>query len=217
MNLYPILSPWASPELLPLPLRPFSGITPPIRVLPSDGETRTSFNHTFRENPSTSGVTVLVFTIKVYKLHGLSKTVNYGFLGDNQAVNLTSPSISTIDHYTGIAWKLCSYYVGIAKESHFTCLYKLGNYPVAFANYTDSAGDILYVTEIAFPNSYSAHSYMLSISPSTISFTGKAYVATYISGFTEVVYLPSWGVKGAESLARWIAPLYLNTSLPKFH
>jgi hypothetical protein len=117
--------------------------------------------------------------------------LSVGFLGDNQAVNLTSPSISTIDHYTGIAWKLCSYYVGIAKESHFTCLYKLGNYPVAFANYTDSAGDILYVTEIAFPNSYSAHSYMLSISPSTISFTGKAYVATYISGFTEVVYLQS--------------------------
>ena len=27
----------------------------------------------------------------------------------------------------------------------------------------------------------------------------------------------NWGVKGAESLARgWIAPLYLNTSLPKF-
>jgi hypothetical protein len=26
------------------------------------------------------------------------------------------------------------------------------------------------------------------------------------------------GVKGAESLARgWIAPLYLNTFLPKFH
>ncbi|AEE93330.1 hypothetical protein Ahos_0442 [Acidianus hospitalis W1] len=80
MNLYPILSPWASPESLPLPLRPFSGITPPIRVLPSDGETRTSssYRHTFRENPSTSGVTVLIFTIKVYKLHGLSETADNG-------------------------------------------------------------------------------------------------------------------------------------------
>jgi len=84
MNLYPILSPWASPESRgnTLPLRPFSGITPPIRVLPSDGETRTSssYRHTFRENPSTSGVTILIFTIKVYKLHGLSKTVDYGII-----------------------------------------------------------------------------------------------------------------------------------------
>jgi hypothetical protein len=80
MNLYPILSPWASQESLPLPLRPFSGITPTIRVLPSDGETRTSFSHTFRENPSTSGVTALIFTIKVYKLHGLSETADNGNL-----------------------------------------------------------------------------------------------------------------------------------------
>jgi hypothetical protein len=48
-------------------------------VLPSDGETRTSFSHTFWENPSTSGVTVLIFTIKVYKLHGLSETADNGF------------------------------------------------------------------------------------------------------------------------------------------
>jgi hypothetical protein len=29
-------------------------------------------------NPSTSDVTLLILTIKVYKLHGLSKTVDYG-------------------------------------------------------------------------------------------------------------------------------------------
>jgi hypothetical protein len=60
---------------------PFSGITPPIRVSPSDGETRTSFSHTFRENPSTSGVTLLLSTIKVYKLHGLSETADNGYAG----------------------------------------------------------------------------------------------------------------------------------------
>jgi hypothetical protein len=48
MNLYPILSPWASPESLPLPLRPFSGITPTHTR--ECGETRKSFSHTFREN-----------------------------------------------------------------------------------------------------------------------------------------------------------------------
>jgi hypothetical protein len=47
-------------------------------VLPSDGETRTSFSHTFRENPSTSDVTLLILTIKVYKLHGLSETADNG-------------------------------------------------------------------------------------------------------------------------------------------
>jgi hypothetical protein len=45
-------------------------------VLPSDGETRTSFSHTFLENPSTSGATLLLSTIKVYKLHGLSETAD---------------------------------------------------------------------------------------------------------------------------------------------
>jgi hypothetical protein len=51
-------------------------------VLSSDGETRTSFihRHTFRENPSTSGVTVLISTIKEYKLHGLSETADNGFV-----------------------------------------------------------------------------------------------------------------------------------------
>ena len=46
------------------------------------GETRTSssYRDTFRENPSTSGVTLLIFTIKVYKLHGLSETADNGNL-----------------------------------------------------------------------------------------------------------------------------------------
>ena len=48
MNMYTILSPWASPESLPLPLRPFSGITPTHTR--ECGETRKSFSHTFREN-----------------------------------------------------------------------------------------------------------------------------------------------------------------------
>ena len=74
MNLYPILYHWASTESLSLPLRPFSGIT----HIRDRWETRTSFSHTFRENPSTSGVTVLIFTIKVYKLHGLSETAGNG-------------------------------------------------------------------------------------------------------------------------------------------
>ncbi|BDC17296.1 hypothetical protein [Acidianus sp. HS-5] len=115
--------------------------------------------------------------------------LSIGFLGDNQAANLSYPSLSMVDHYTGTTWKICNSYVGIAKESHFTCLYKLGNYPVAFANYTDSGGDILYVTEIVFPNSQVAHSYMLSAAPSSVTSANNGYVSTYISGYTEIVYL----------------------------
>ena len=61
-------------------------------MLPSDGETRTSFSHIFRENPSTSGATLLLSTIKVYKLHGLSETADNGLF---TKVNLGAST----DHY----------------------------------------------------------------------------------------------------------------------
>ena len=48
LYLISILSPWASPESLPLPLRPFSGIT--STHIRECGGTRKSFSHTFREN-----------------------------------------------------------------------------------------------------------------------------------------------------------------------
>jgi len=87
-HLISTLSPWASPEsrgIAPfIPLRPFSGVTPPIRVLPSDGETRTSFirRHTFRESPSTSGVAVFMFSIKIYKIYGLSEIIVNGYINN---------------------------------------------------------------------------------------------------------------------------------------
>ena len=93
------LSRWASPEsrgIAPfMPLRPFSGVTPPIRVLPSDGETRTSliYRHTSSWYSHPSGVTILKFTIKVYKIYGLSETVDYGYrlLGCKRRIIECSP------------------------------------------------------------------------------------------------------------------------------
>ena len=84
-----------------IPLRPFSGVTPPIRVLPSDGETRTSFirRHTFRESPSTSGVAVFMFSIKIYKIYGLSEIIVNGYINNiNFAPKQIITSINALMH-----------------------------------------------------------------------------------------------------------------------
>jgi len=80
MNLYPILSPWASTESLPLLLHPFSGITPTHTR--ERGKTRTSFihRHTFRENPSTSGVTFSYLPLKYINFTVYRKLLTTAFM-----------------------------------------------------------------------------------------------------------------------------------------
>ncbi len=122
----------------------------------------------------------------------IAGALSLGFLGGNVNAQVPSiPSVSVLDHYTGLSWSLVSSFKGVADSSPTAFLQSFGSYAISYANLTDSGGDLLTVLQVYFPSAHSALSYLESVAPSSPQLINDVWVSTYSLGQTEIIYMVS--------------------------
>ncbi|QKR01070.1 hypothetical protein GWK48_07670 [Metallosphaera tengchongensis] len=122
----------------------------------------------------------------------IAGALSLGFLGGNPSAQVPSvPSLSTLDHFTGVTWSVVNSFSGVADSSPTSFLQSFGSDAISYVNLTDAAGDLMTVLEVNFPSANSALSYLNSVSPISPQMMNGVWVSTYSLGQVEIVYLVS--------------------------
>ncbi|AWR99112.1 hypothetical protein [Metallosphaera hakonensis] len=122
----------------------------------------------------------------------IAGALSLGFIGGNPSAQVPSiPSVSLLDHYTGLGWSVVSSFSGVADSSPTSFLQSFGSDAISYANLTDSSGDLLTVLQVYFPSSNSALNYLESVAPESPHLVNNVWMATYSLGQVEIVYMVS--------------------------
>ncbi|MEL9970531.1 MAG: hypothetical protein QXR57_07280 [Metallosphaera sp.] len=122
----------------------------------------------------------------------IAGALSLGFLGGNPSAQIPQvPSLSVIDHYTGLNWLVQSSYKGVADSAPTPFLQSFGSDVISYSNMSDNQGDTLVIFQAYFPSSQSALNYLNSVSPVAPQLVNNVWVSVYSLGQVEIVYMVS--------------------------